>query len=164
VGQGTLTRAEELAAQFEAVNDAIIASIAGTSAEHWQRVTASERWPVGVVAHHMLEVQRFFAGVLAGLSSDEVPLATLTSQFVDANNARHAREFAGVGKQETVDALQESGTNLTGLIRELDEQQLGRVAISFDEQPLTAEQLIQFALIGHFQEHLESIRTTLAES
>ncbi|MGI8688130.1 MAG: hypothetical protein ACR2M3_06080 [Thermomicrobiales bacterium] len=45
-------RAEELAAQFEAVNDEVIAMVTGCTDEQWRRPCASEGWSVGVVAHH----------------------------------------------------------------------------------------------------------------
>lgn len=162
MAQGTTTRAEALAAQFVAINDAIIDAVSNSSADQWQRATASESWSVGVVAHHVLAVQHFFSGILNGLSAGETRLVPLTSQEVDENNARHAREFAGVDKQETLLALRESGRELWGTISGLDDTQLARIVFVIDGQELTAEQVIEFGLIGHFQEHLASIRAALA--
>jgi hypothetical protein len=159
---GTLTRAHQLATEFEAVHDRILDAVANATPEQWQRVTESERWPAGVVAHHVAEVQRFVTGVIAGLDNVEAAPAELRGAGVDANNARHAAEFANVGKTETLDALRANGAALAERIRGLDEDQLARVALVFDGQELTAEQVVAFAVIGHFEEHLGSLRQALA--
>ena len=160
--KGTVTRAQQLATEFEVINGAILEAVANVTPEQWQRVTESERWPCGVVAHHVAEVQRFFMGVIAGLADGETAPRELRGVDVDANNARHAAEFANVSKTETLDALRANGVALADRIRGLDEDQLTRVAVVFDGQELTGEQVVAFALIGHFQEHLESLRQALA--
>lgn len=157
----TVTQAADLAAQFAAVNDALIDAATSSSDDQWQRVTASEGWSVGVVAHHVSEVQRYFIGVLTTLIAGDAPRPSLTSQDVDENNASHARQYAGVGQAETLDALTTNGATLVRLIEALDDAQLARPAFNIDGQELTAAQVVQFGLIGHFQEHLASIRATL---
>jgi hypothetical protein len=161
--QETHTRAKELAAQFETVNDAIIDTVSGCTAEQWQRLTASETWPVGVVAHHVSQVQGFFAGVLAGLSAGETSPVALRSEDIDENNARHARDFVDVGQPETLAALRENGAALSRQIRGLDDDLLARGAFALDGQELTAAQVIELGVIGHFQEHMKSIRQTIGE-
>jgi uncharacterized damage-inducible protein DinB len=161
MAQGTQIRVEELAAQYEAVNDAIVDTVSGCTAEGWQRVTASEGWPVAVVAHHVTQVQGFFVTVLAGLSSAESSIMAVTMQDINENNARHARDFAGVGKSETLDALRENGAALKRLILDLDDEKLALGAFVIDGQELNGEQVIEFGLIGHFHEHLGSIRATI---
>jgi uncharacterized damage-inducible protein DinB len=158
---GTMTQAQQLAAQVEAVNEAIVAAVANATPEQLQRATGGEKRPAGVVAHHVAEVQRFLAGVIGSLSRDEATPVTFRSADVEANNARHAAEFAEVGKAETLHALREHGAALAERIRDLDDDQLARVAFVFDGQDLTAEQVVAFAAIGHFQEHLKSLRQTL---
>jgi uncharacterized damage-inducible protein DinB len=160
MAQGTRIRAEELAAQYEAVNDAIVETVSECTAEQWQRVTASEGWPVGVVAHHVSQVQGLFVRVLAGLSSAESSLIALTMKDINENNARHARDFAGVGKPETLEALRENGAALERQIRGLDNEQLAQRAFVIDGQELNGDQVIEFGVIGHFREHLESMRDT----
>ena len=160
--QGTMTQAQQLDAQVEAVNGAIVDVVASATPEQWLKVTGSENWTVGVVAHHVAEVQRFFAGALARLSGDEARPPALRGVEVDANNARHAAEFAGVSKTETLNALSENGAALAEQVRGLNEEQFARVAVVFDGQDMTAEQIVAFGVIAHFQQHLESLRQTLA--
>ena len=162
MSQGTLSRANQLAAQFAAVNDEILDAIANATPEQWQRVTESEHWPAGVVAHHVAEVERFFTGVIAGFSDDEAAPVELRGADVEVNNARHAAEFANVGRAETLAALRANGAALAGRIRDLDDDQLARVSVVFDGQELTAEQIVRSAVIAHFQEHLGSLRQALA--
>lgn len=162
MAKGTLSRAQQLATEFETVNDGILDTVANATPEQWQRVTESERWPAGVVAHHVAEVQRFFTGLIAGLADIDAAPVELRGADVDANNARHAAEFANVGKTATLDALRANGTALAERIRGLDEDQLARVALVFDGQELTTEQVVVLAMIAHFQEHLGSLRQALA--
>ena len=162
MAKGTLSRAQQLATEFETVNDGILDTVANATPEQWQRVTESERWPAGVVAHHVAEVQRFFTGVIAGLIDGEATPEELRGADVDANNARHAAEFANVGKKETLDALRVNGVALAERIRGLDDEQLARVAFVIDGQNVTAEQVVTIAVIAHFREHLGSPRHALA--
>ena len=90
----TTTRAGELAARLEAVNDDIITLVTGANDEQWRRQSTSEGWPVGVLAHHTALVQHFFTGVIEKLAATEPSATTLVSQDIDQINARHAQEFA----------------------------------------------------------------------
>lgn len=160
MAQETRTRAAELAAQVEAVNNAILDTVSATSDRQWQQATASEGWTVGVVAHHMSEVQGFVTQFLTGLAAGEASPVSVRGQDIEASNARHAQEFAGVGKPETLAALRENGATLVSRIRELDDEMLQRVHVAVDDQELTGTQVIELAVIGHFQDHLNSIRAT----
>ena len=151
--------AEALAQQFSEVSAALIDTAERCSPEQWQKATDSERWPVAVVAHHITEVEQFFSGVLTGA----IPDAELTSAFVDENNARHAKEHANADQAETVAALRANGAALGRVIGSLSEADLQAPVMRFDGQQLTREQVVQFAVINHLQEHLASIRETSGE-
>jgi uncharacterized damage-inducible protein DinB len=158
----TVNQAAEYATQLQEVTDALVAEVDSCSDEAWRRRTASERWSVGVVAHHVVGVQQFFAGVLAGVASGDGSAAELTSEFVDENNARHAIEFADVDRIETRDELRKNGAELVRLTTGLSEEQLSRPGMRFDGQELTAAQVLEFGLIAHLREHLESMRAAIA--
>jgi hypothetical protein len=161
--QKTLTRAHKLAAELEELNKAIEDATANASPEQWRRLTKSEGWPFAVVAHHVGEVQRFGAGLIAGVSADGFEPVELTGADIEANNARHLEEFSDVSQAETLDALRENGAMLVRRVRSLDDDQLARVVAMFDGQPMTAEQLVSLANIAHFREHLASLRQTLGD-
>jgi uncharacterized damage-inducible protein DinB len=156
------SRAARLADDLAAVNAAVISAIEGCSDEEWRRPTAAEGWPVAVVAHHVAEVERFFAGALGAAVAGEAVPPALTSEAVEQNNRRHAAENANAGKAETLAALRDAGPALVNLLRGLDEAQLDRAAVIFDDQPLTVAQVAEFALVAHVGEHLASIRATIA--
>ena len=46
-------RAETLAKKYEAKAAELAATIQKLSDADWKKVTASEKWPVGVTAHHV---------------------------------------------------------------------------------------------------------------
>ena len=157
----TMTRGEALATRLEAVTDEMLTTVSACTDEQWCRATVSEGWPVGVVAHHVAEVQRFFAGILTALAAGERSPAVVLGEDIDQNNARHARDFAAVGKPETLNALRDSGATLTRVLRALSDEDLGTVALAIDGQELSAEQVVELALINHFREHLASIRAAM---
>jgi hypothetical protein len=74
---------------------------------------------------------------------------------------RDARDHAAVGKAETLELLRTTGPEVGRLLRGLDDEQVDRVAMVFDGTEMTVAQVVEFALVGHFEQHLESIRATL---
>jgi uncharacterized damage-inducible protein DinB len=156
------TQAAQFATLFEAVSDELIATVADCSDEQLRRTTASEEWPVAVVAHHLATVYRFFNGVLAGLAAEEMSPMAFGTEDVNRNNAQHARDFAAVGRPEALDALRTSRATLAQTLRSLGDEQFDRTAVVFEGNDLSAAQMVQFAIIAHTQEHLASIRATVA--
>ncbi len=159
----TTGRGAVLAAHLDAINERVVAAVESCTDEQWRRPTAAEGWPVGVVAHHIAEVQQAFVRVLGALATGEPNPATMSSAEVERNNARHARDQAAVGKAETLDALRTSGPELGRLLRGLDDEQVQEVALVFDGNEITVAQVVELALVGHFGEHLDSIRATTAD-
>ena len=158
----TATRAGALATRLEAVNDDIITLVTDANDEQWRRQSTSEGWSVGVLAHHCAQVQGFFAGVMAGAEEKEPSPTTLTTQVVEENNALHARDFADVGKSETLDALRAHGAAAVRHTRTLTDERFDQTAVVFDGQELNLAQVVEFALINHLNEHLASMRATIA--
>jgi hypothetical protein len=143
------TKAREAAAVLERLSDA-----------DWNKLTAAERWSVGVTAHHLAgafePVSDLVAAVVAGLSG------TLTSAMLDEINARHAKEHAHCTKAETIELLQRGATLAAAMIRGLSDDQLARSGTALvDAPPMTAEQLITRGLLSHIDEHFGSIRQTV---
>ena len=153
--------ADEYASAITSVVDDIIAAIESCTGTQWTSVTAAEQWPVSVVAHHAGTVLRAFAGVLEALGSG-APVPQFSADDVDRSNARHAQEFGDVSRAETLTFLRTNTAALTAAIRRLPEERITQVAGSFGGFELTVAQLLEFAVIAHLQEHLASIRTTIA--
>ena len=138
-----------------------IAAVAACDDEQWRQFTAANGWPVGVVAHHVAEVQGLFAGVIAGLAGGAPASPALTSDGVEQNNRRHAKAHANADQAEPLDQLRRIGPALVGRLRGLDDAALDRTAVLFDGQPLTAAQVAKFALLVHIGDHLAGVRATM---
>jgi hypothetical protein len=77
-------------------------------------------------------------------------------------NARHAVEHADCTKAETLALLDKGATKAAAVVRGLGDAELARTATVFaDAPPMSAEQMIAGALLGHVDDHLGSIRTTV---
>ena len=67
----TTSRAEEYAAQFEAINNEVIALVTECTDEQWRQPCANEERPVGVVAHHIGTVHSDFIRIVERLVSGQ---------------------------------------------------------------------------------------------
>lgn len=157
-------RAEQFAAAFEAVNGEVIAAVSGCTDEQWQRTSAAEGWPVGVLAHHIADVQGAFNHIVGSLAAGETYTPNTSMEEIHASNAKHARDYAGVGKAEVLDTLQTNGATGVELIRGLSDAQLDQAAGVYGGNALSVAQVVEWIVIGHAREHLESLRATLANS
>jgi hypothetical protein len=156
------TRAGRLAAQFAAVNDEVIALVRECTDAQWRQSCAGEGWPVGVVAHHIALVHGDFIGLVAALAAGETRSPGSSMEEVHQSNARHARDFAAVGKPETIEPLRTHGAAIVGLLCRLGDEQLDRTAGVFGGRELSVAQVVEWIVIGHAREHLASLNATLA--
>lgn len=156
-------KSEMLAMKFEAkVRDAE-ALLQTLGDEDWKKVTAAEKWPVGVTAHHLASAFDPVARIVSGIVSGQLP-GGFTSGMLDEMNARHAREHAGCTRPETIALLKAGATRATAVVRGLSDEQLAtRATVFTDAPPMTAEQMIVGALIDHVDEHIGSIRKTVGK-
>jgi uncharacterized damage-inducible protein DinB len=157
----TTTRMADLAAQVEAANQQLIDMVECCSDEQWQRRSASEGWTVGVLAHHVALAYEPIADMVQAVADGREPDAFTPGRQADLN-AEHAREYARVGKPETVEALRRHGAVAADMVRHLRDAQLTRTTKAFGGKEMTVEQLIRGAVIGHPQQHLASIREAIS--
>jgi hypothetical protein len=79
--------------------------------------------------------------------------------MIDEMNARHARDHAGCTKAETIALLRKGVTAAAATIRRLSDAQLAKSAkVMSTMPPMSVEQLVTGALLGHMDEHFGSIR------
>jgi hypothetical protein len=156
-------RAEALAADFESANNAVIAAVEGCSNDQWQAICKEEGWSVAVAAHHVAASHAGIMG-LAQLVADGKEVPALTMEVFDAANAQHAREFANVSRDETLELLRRDGASVASALRALSDEQLDRTApMAFaGGQPWSTAEVIERILIGHPREHGASITAALA--
>ena len=154
-------KAETLAREFEGKVGEAAAVLTKLSPDDWKKVTTAEKWPVGVTAHHLASAFEPVVGIVTGIVAGRPP-RNFTRAMLDELNAQHARDHADCTKAETIGLLEEKAKAAARVVRGLTDEDLARSATVFtDAPPMTAEAMIQGALIRHVDEHLGSIRKTV---
>jgi hypothetical protein len=154
-------RSEALAKQFVAKAQEVVAVLEKLSDADWTKVTAAEKWTVGVTAHHMASALEAVAGRLRAVVSGQ-PRGLFTRAMLDEMNATHAKEHAHCTRAETIALFRQGAAAAAAVVRGLRDEQLATSATVFtDAPPMTAEQLIAGGLIGHIDAHVGSIRKTI---
>jgi DinB superfamily len=153
-------RAEQLAGKFDQACKDFATVVEKLNDAEWKKQTADEKWPVGVVTHHVAGGCAAIAGIAQKVAKGE-PLPGLTMDMIHENNAKHATEFADVTKAEAVDLFKKNAANASSLVRGLSDAELDRSATLLGGRSMTAAQVIEGILINHLNEHLGSIRATV---
>ena len=154
-------KAEALAKQFEAKVQEATRVLEKLSDAEWKKMTAGEKWSVGVTAHHVAMAHAGIAGLIKSLASGQHK-ASMTIDDLHTMNAQHAKDFANVGKAETVALHKKNAADAAAVVRGLDDAALARSAqLLKGAPPMTAEQAVSGILINHMEEHIGSIRKTV---
>jgi hypothetical protein len=156
-------RAADLAAKLDSANQAVIAALESCTQEQLGKTTEGEGWTPAVAGHHVATSHEGICG-LAMMIANGQPLPAITMEMIDAGNAQHAKDFANVSREETIEALRTKGKAAVEAVRGLTDEQLARTApMAFaGGEVWTAEQVIERVLIGHPIGHGESIRAVAA--
>ena len=154
-------RAESLAKQYEAKAAEMTATITKLSDADWKKTTAAEKWPVGVTAHHVAGAHEPIAGIAKTIASGQ-SLPNFTMAMLDELNAKHAQDFAGCTKAETL-ALHEKGVAAAAaIVRGFSDAQLDQSGtVLAGMPPMTTQQVVENILISHIDDHMGSIRKTV---
>ena len=155
-------KGEALAKQFEAKVQEATAEFEKIGDADWKKVTSAEKWPVGVVAHHVAMAHAGIGGMVKAIADGKMTaVATRSMSDIDAMNAQHAKDFASVGKAETIALQKKNAAEAAAIVRGLSDEQLGRSGNLLSGLPaMTTEQAIAGILINHMTDHLASIRAT----
>ena len=150
-------RANELARRLDEANAELARAIEACSDATWKSPCPEEGWPIGVTAHHVAatipEVMDFVQLIAAGQ-----PLPPMTRDIIDQGNAEHARAAAGCTKADALQLLRENGAMASRELRGFGDEQLDRKGQLFVGE-MSAQAVIEAALIGHVAGHLQSIRS-----
>jgi hypothetical protein len=151
-------RSEALAKQVEAKAEEALAALQRLSEADWKKVTAPEKWSVGVTAHHVGGAFGVVADVVRGIVAGR-SLAGFGFDRMDAQNAQHARDHADCTRAETIELYRKGMVTAAAAIRELDDAQLAKTGTLLTGMPpMSAEQVITLGLLHHVDEHFGSIR------
>ena len=155
-------KTEALARQFEDKARDAVTTLEKLGDADWKKVTAAEKWTVGVTAHHLAGGLEAVASIVTGLLSEGTSRGNFTRAMLDEMNAQHAKEHAHFTRTETIALFRKGAATASAVVRGLNDDQLAKSGTVFtDAPPMTAEQLIMLGLLGHIDDHMGSIRKTV---
>ncbi len=159
-GAPSMGQAAELAEQFRAVNDEVIAFVQGCSAEQWKLRTREEDWPLAAGGMHIalshLVITTWLHRLAAGL-----PMTETLDDFA-VMNAYDAHKYATVAPDDVANSLHLCGSAAARFLEGLTDDELaavGRLSGLGSEWPLRA--VVENVLLGHARNHLSSMRAGL---
>src|SRR5216117_3070376 len=116
-------KAEALAKQFEAKVQEATAVLDRLSDADWKKSTAAEKWTVGVVAHHVAGGHEGIAGIIKTVAGGQ-SIPNFTLDALHEMNAKHAHEFASVGKTDTIALHKKNAAAAAAVVRGLSDDDL----------------------------------------
>jgi hypothetical protein len=154
-------KGEALAKQFETKAQEATAVLEKLSDADWKKVTAAEKWPVGVTAHHVAQSHEGIANIIKAVVAGQ-SMGNFTMDMLNEMNAKHAKDFANCTKAETLDLHKKGAAAAAAVVRGLSDDQLAKSATVLTGMPaMTAEQIVTNILINHINDHYGSIRKTI---
>jgi hypothetical protein len=154
-------KGEALAKQFEAKAQEATAVLEKLSDADWKKVTDAEKWSVGVTAHHVAGAHEQIAGIVKAIASGQA-MPHFTMDMLNDMNAKHAKDFAGCTKAETIALHKKGAATAAAVVRGLSDDQLAKSGIVLAGMPaMSAEQIVTGILINHVEDHFGSIRKTV---
>ena len=154
-------KGEAFARQFEAKVQEATAVLEKLTDADWKKTTAAEKWTVGVTAHHIARSYEPITHIIKTIAAGQ-GLPNFTPQMLDEMNAQHAKEFAGCTKPETIALFKKGAAAAAVAVRGLSDAELAKSGTVFTGMPpMSAEEMVERALLGHIDEHIGSIRHTI---
>ena len=154
-------KGESLAKQFEAKVSEATAVIERLSDADWKKVTAAEKWSVGVTAHHIASSHAGLSGLIKMLA-DGKPGPNIQMDMIHAGNAKHAQEFASCTKAETLALHKQNAGAAAATLRSINDADFDRSGtVLVGVPPMSAGQLAGGLLCSHIDDHLGSIKATV---
>lgn len=155
-------RSEALAQRLEQGAAALAAFTSRLSEEEWQTRVPHDGRKVGVMVHHVasmypIEMQ------LSQLLAAGKPIEGVTAEVVADINARHAREFDAVTREQALELLAKNSAAAAAGIRALTDQQLDQAAtVSYNsDAPLTCQFWLEDHPVRHSYHHLARMKAAV---
>jgi hypothetical protein len=154
-------KGEAFAKQFEAKVEEATALLEKLSDADWKKTTAAEKWTVAATAHHVASGNEPLTHIIKTIAAGQA-LPHFTREMLDDMNAQHAKEFAGCTKPETIALHKKGAAAAAATVRGLSDAELAKTGTVFTgTPPMSAEEMVKGALLGHIDEHFGSIRKTI---
>jgi hypothetical protein len=155
-------RANALADRLEQGARALAALAASLTDAEWQIRLPKDGRPIGVVVHHVASMYPIEIGLAQRLAAGE-PIVGVTWAMVDEINAKHAKEYEAVTKDEALDLLRRNSEAAAEAIRALSDEELNQAApLSLNaDAPLTCQFMLEDHAVRHSYHHLARIQAAL---
>jgi hypothetical protein len=154
-------KGEALAKEFEAKAQEATAVLEKLSDADWKKVTEAEKWSVGVTAHHVAGSHEGIANIIKAVANGQ-SLGNFTMDMLHEMNAKHAKDFANVGKAETIELHKKNAATAAAVVRGLSDDQLAKTGTVLAGMPaISAEGVVTNILINHINDHFGSIKKTV---
>src|SRR5207244_9074449 len=138
-------KAEALAKQFEAKVQEATGVFDRLSDADWKKTT-SEKWTVGVVAHHVAGGHEGISGIIKTVAGGK-SVPGFTMDMLHDMNAKHAKEFANVSKAETIALHKKNAAAAAAVVRGLSDGDLGKNGtVRTGLPPVGVEQMLNVGL------------------
>jgi uncharacterized damage-inducible protein DinB len=151
------SKGQALAEQFEQTNTELIRTVERLTPAQWQKTCAAEGWTVAATVRHVGGGYGAISGMVQALANGKA-LPPFSMDDLDKANAQAAKQNANCTKDECLSELRQGGVAAASMLKGLSDEHLARTGTITGGRQMTAEQVAQFILIGHPQEHLQSIR------
>ena len=158
----TPTRAELLADRLEQGARALLTRASRLTDEEWHRPLPGDGRPIGVVIHHVASVYPIEVELAMTLAAGK-PIEGVTAGDIDAMNARHADEHAGVSRDAALALLAQQAAAAADAIRALTDDELASAApVSlYGGAPLTCQFMLEDHAVRHSYHHLAKIQAVV---
>ena len=83
------------------------------------------KWSVGVTAHHLAGSYEQVPDIARGLAAGQ-SFGNFTRKILDEGNAKHAKDFAGCTKEETLALHRKGAAKAASAVRGFSDEQLAR--------------------------------------
>jgi hypothetical protein len=154
-------KGEVFAKQFEAKVEEATALLEKLSDADWKKTTPAEKWTVAATAHHVASSYEPITRIIKTIAAGQA-LPHFTRQMLDEMNAQHAKEFAGCTKAETIALHKKGAAAAAAAVRGFSDAELAKTGTVFTGMPpMSAEEMVKGALLGHIDEIFGSIRKTI---
>jgi hypothetical protein len=153
------TRSEALAKRVEQGAESLAQFAETLSDGQWRSTVAPDGRQVGVIIHHVASMYPIEIDLASVLASGK-HIEGVTWDIVAGINEKHAREHAGIGRDETVALLRQNSRAAAEAVRAFTDEQLDRAApVSLNgDAPLTTQFFIEDHALRHSWHHLAKIK------
>jgi hypothetical protein len=155
-------RSDALANRLEEGARALADFASGLTDAEWTTRGAKDDRKVGVLVHHVATMYPLEIQLAQALAAGK-PVAGVTWEMVHDMNAKHARQYDAVTKQEALDLLLKNSTAAATAIRALSDEELDRAApVSLNsDAPLTCQFMLEDHAVRHSYHHLAAIQRAI---